>query len=892
LRLEIHRERNSFRHVWTYGKKRDTDDPDLREELEETIDLEKLASGQYPPDEFPKLLELREGIEALQDYPCVIKTRTILADDEEKEVVFDEFLHPDDVSAMIEIELKSLELPDATFEKTLSEFGLSDCVEEITRRQTSKNRDLAKKREPDVKNPVHSLILTLQNRLKGPVIVAVLQGKSLESNIEKAIRAESSQNNVKANISDLTYPYEKYGETEFKPKGRTYGIPIKEILDLEAEAPLAHECVRGLSAELDSLFAIEKNGYEIDEVRYFLFPEKDGAFEDEKNRCPKLYPYLKKLTQRVFHNVTVSSYSHSYAANDPESVYRSFKETWQAFEGLERNNGGREIVFDSTGGHKIIGIIAALYFQFSKKPFYYVQADSDVLYKFPPAPINWDILQIDESHAFYRQINGNRISYVQYLQVPQPLRNIFNSIAPEPKEAEPILTSLPIDRILSKYEDSRKVPFGYGEEFLDFLDDEKRKAWIRDKILSRWSLQWMGDQIPETVEHSQRHSKRLMEFTVNLINTIGEETFLKGIPRTHIKDFYFILAIAMNIHDLGHTNNLWRFGNGQVLHLDGLPNIVRDLHNELTVQMIDGSDEDQRFRLLEGLEEFDPTGDIKKALVLVSRYHRGHMPIDRPAAVEKTLDKDFVSIFELHCPPLADVCEEVFPGKPEWRAMVIALARWLKFIDGTDVQADRTLIPEYSKIRCERTKYESLELIEELLRFPNPCIALNGLKSKLLAAKRQLKLYNPDHCDASISTNLDDIGKTLEKTVYETVADAIYSANGNPRISISYDIRTLARIAFKIRQFVHFETHNAIEVVFPRFFKEKTLAKRGDESKTKMLFLNYVLRGDQSQALLESVKSKVKKDVEEEFKKAGICKLQGIEHLEVEFYEQPSSNPE
>ena len=40
------------------------------------------------------------------------------------------------------------------------------------------------------------------------------------------------------------------------------------------------------------------------------------------------------------------------------------------------------------------------------------------------------------------------------------------------------------------------------------------------------------------------------------------------------------------------------------------------------------------------------------------------------------------------------------------------------------------------------------------------------------------------------------------------------------------------------------------------------------------------------------MKSKVKKDVEEEFKKAGICKLQGIEHLEVEFYEQPSSNPE
>ncbi|HNT96334.1 MAG TPA: hypothetical protein PKM99_09500 [Thermotogota bacterium] len=882
IRLEIHKEKQAFRHVWTYAIKHDLDDPDCREEFEETIDFENLSDETYPPEVFPMLNTLYDGIEALHHFPSVVKKRTILLDNEEAEAVFDEFIHPDSIPSIIEVELKNGSLPESAYTRILEECGIKSALEEVTALSEYKNKNIAKTSKGKSGNPIHTRILELQNRLKGPVIVAVLQGMSLKSNIQRLI-----QNKEKNLESKLDFPFSEYVKYPYGKEETPDSPTIGEICDLESNAPLEYDKVKGLSAELDSLYAIQNRGYAIDEVRFFVFPGKNGKFENEAEKCPTLYPYLEKLTKRVFPQVKVSMYSLSYASDQSESVYDSFEETWQALETLENESDGREIILDTTGGQKIIGIIAALYFQFIKKPFYYVQAESSVLYEFPPSPINWDVLQIDESHAFYKQIEGRNISYRDYLKIPQPLRNLFNLVSSKYNESEPMISLLPIKGILAKYEESRKMPFGYGEELLNYIDDTEKRQWIRNKIFTGWALQWIGDQIPETVEHSQRHSKRLMEFTVNLINTIGEDSFLRGIPKSQTENFYFVLAVAMNVHDLGHTNNVWRFEDGKELHLDGLPNIVRDLHNELTVQMIEEKTAEKRFRLLEGIEKHDPSGDLRKAIVLVSRYHRGHLPIDPPEIGKEEKTREFVSLFELPCHPLREECLKVYEGRPDWTEMVIAAARWLKFIDGADVQADRTLIPEYSEIRCERTKYESLELIEELLHRTNPKDSLRGVKFQLLIAKRDLKDYNPRNGYSQIPKNLEEIGKTMETLVYKEIAEAIFSTSGNKRVAVSYEIRTLARIAFKIMQFVHFEKHKAIQIGYPRFFKEKDGDNRAGAVQSQTLHLRYVLRENLPKELVERVTAKVKRDVIIEFEKAGIAKLKGIEHLKVEFGSRP-----
>ncbi len=882
MRLEIHKEKQAFRHVWTYGIKYDSADPDCREEFEETVDFENLSDKTYPPEDFPMLNTLYGGIEALNRFPSVVKTRTILLDDEEAEAVFDEFIHPDGVPSIIEVELKNGSLPESAYARILAECGIRGILEEVTALPEYKNKNMAKTSEEKSGNPVHTRILEIQNCLKGPVIVAVLQGMSLKSNIEKLIPKNEDKKEPKQD-----FPYRKYEDIRYGPSGQQDRLSIKNICDLESDAPLEYDKIKGLSAELDSLHAIENRGYAIDEVRYFVFPDKVGKFGNEAKKCPTLYPYLEKLTKRVFPSAQISVCPLFYTSDDSKSVNNSFEETWQALETLENERNGREIILDTTGGQKIIGIIAALYFQFIKKPFYYVQAGSSVLYEFPPSPINWDVLQIDESHAFYKQIEGRNISYRNFLKIPQPLRNLFNLVSSEKNEQDALISLLPIKEILSRYEESRKMPFGYGEELLNYIEDTEKRQWIRDKIFTRWALQWIGDQIPETVEHSQRHSKRLMEFTVNLINTIGEESFLRGVPKSQRENFYFVLAVAMNVHDLGHTNNVWRFEDGKELHLDGLPNIVRDLHNELTIQMIEEKTSEKRFRLLEGIEEHDLTGDLRRALVLVSRYHRGHLPIDPPEIGKEETAKEFVSLFELPCHSLREECLKVYSDKPDWTEMVIAAARWLKFIDGADVQADRTLIPEYSEIRCERTKFESLELIEELLHRPNPKDSLSGLKFQLLIAKHDLKDYNPRNGFSRIPDNLEEIGKTMENLVYKEIAEAIFSTAGNKRVAVSYEIRTLARVAFKIMQFAHFEKHKAIQIGYPRFFKAKIGDSQNGVASPKTLHLSYVLRENLPKELVERVTAKVTEDVKTEFDNAGIAKLKGIEHLEIEFGNRP-----
>ncbi|MBP6961692.1 MAG: hypothetical protein KBC39_09905, partial [Thermotogae bacterium] len=173
LRLEIHKEKQAFRHVWTYGIKHDSDDSDCREEFEETIDFENLSDETYPPEVFPMLNTLYDGIEALHHFPSVVKKRTILLDNEEAEAVFDEFIHPDSIPSIIEVELKNGSLPESAYTRILEECGIGEGLEEVTALSRYKNKNMAKASEGKSGNPIHTRILELQNRLKGPVIVAV-----------------------------------------------------------------------------------------------------------------------------------------------------------------------------------------------------------------------------------------------------------------------------------------------------------------------------------------------------------------------------------------------------------------------------------------------------------------------------------------------------------------------------------------------------------------------------------------------------------------------------------------------------------------------------------------------------------------------------------------------
>ncbi|WP_153020798.1 hypothetical protein [Kosmotoga sp. DU53] len=645
--------------------------------------------------------------------------------------------------------------------------------------------------------------------------------------------------------------------------------------------------LKGISAELDSISLIKDLGYDIEKVIMFVFPDDKGKFS--KDERPAVYDYLERLIENAF-GLKTEPISIMYSSSDKKLSSNTLITIWNELDKIveDTKKDKKEIIVDVAPGQKYPGIMAALYCIFNKMPFFYKFEHSDEILEFPPIPATWDFSSIDEAlSAFISLIDlptyrnekaqsekkDESISYSQYAVIPQIFRDIYSTSS----SADKLESILPLSKIFEEYKNARKLPFGYGEEYFKLIlrdnpDDHKKIEYLRKKIRNAWSMQWIGDQIPETVEHSQRHSKRLMEFTVNLINAIGEENFLKGVPEDLISDFYFVFAIAMNVHDLGHTK--LSFKNDKIsLNLDGLPSVVRDLHNELTYQMLE---DESTYHLLESekTKEIKNWENIVKAVKLVSRYHRGHMPIDIADNLQKDRKKS-LEIFNIETKPLVEVCKEVFPTK-DWQTLTIIAARWLKFIDGVDVQADRTVDPAYRKLRIKRTAYELINLTKSFINENPEICKTNNLNKFLLEIKEKSSIiFEEENSDHNLRTKIAKIGKLIEKTYVYPELNRIIENQKEGLLKIPEWLKTLDRIAFKALQFPHFEKHNLVSFVYPRFYKKDSIC--GNFDKTLYLTLNIneeeipTTDKEGKEHILKTL-SDIKKEIITEFIKAGLNK--------------------
>ncbi|OAA32502.1 hypothetical protein AT15_00035 [Kosmotoga arenicorallina S304] len=857
IRLEIWKEPTGYRHLWTKTKKEKNQSPNR---IEEEVSLA------------PEEVDIRD----LENKPLVIKIRYFL-NESHPEVIVDRFLMKNsDKGLLCEIELSEDDSEDS-FNKAIKEFGL-DAVNEVTGNPEYENENLAKHEEAKIS----SLIEFVENQLKGKTTVVMLQGTSL---FGKKYQSKSTGKRIKISNrvthkvlslhelpEDLVYVKED--------NGKSIELPIYNYF--QQNNPFNYGEYYGLCAELDSLYLIQKLGYEIDEAVMFVFPDlenKNSEVDKDFNKLfskkdhPLIFEYLEPLIKNAF-GVSVKSIPLCYSPEIKETAIETFKTIWQEMTEVIHDHRQKEIIVDVAPGHKYAGIMTALYCLFNNMPFFYKQDRSKQIIKFPPIPVNWDFSSIDEMLAGFKSImqpnndSGNskegKLSYSDYSLLPQLFKNIFM-----PEEKGDYASVLPLKEIFAKYTQARKMPFGYGEEFFKLIStdpDDPRIKYLRKKITTQWSLQWIGDQIPETVEHSQRHSKRLMEFTVNLVNVLGEEEFLKGVPEKLKKEFYFVLAIAMNVHDLGHTKLSYRTDNGKNLVLDGLPSVVRDLHNELTYQMLN---EESDYNLLEPevaidnwLEE-EIWEKIKKAVKLVSRYHRGHMPIDNESLPIKR--KKFMDVFSLNLSTLEEECDKEFGDDQDWKKLTTVAARWLKFIDGVDVQADRTVDPAYRESRIKRTAYEIKKLIENFLanhmehtEIGNQLEEIKNLAEDILKNTKN---------NASLGSKIEKIAKEIETHFfYPELGKALETEK--EQIIVPQWLRLLDRIIFKALQFPHFEKHNLIRYVYPRFFRKHSVCGNFDRTLYLSLSINRDEISDASHTL--NLLKGVKNDIIGEFKKAGL----------------------
>ncbi len=894
IRLEIHKEKTAYRHVWTYCEK--TGDNKInrisreligeylgnkisefkeehvteyfeentydfkeeeylnRDEKEFTIDFSDLKNLKEKNDRisdeehmiYEEIKEYLLDINRLNNLKKVFKIRHYITNDERVELVVDEFLnigeYEFDIPYLMEIELKDNCKKDSfgnVCDEYLKKLKLFDFVQEA-KDEKYKNKNLAKPKpsepessevkssESDSSNKsinTFEAIEFMENRLLGGITVISMQGTSI--------------NKIIAN-------YNLYGNESNKKN-----LP-NDYLQIEDSYT---------SAELDAINLLLKRGYKIKKIVYFVFPDipekKEEEFFYKAEGEPKIFKDLIFLVKHFFKGIVeVNKSSIYYSPHKIRMTINTFQEIWNKLEGIYLSEKGTEIIVDITSGQKYPGILAAMYCMFNDKGFFYKQQFSNITLKFPAAPVSWDYGEIDAYHSYIEHRgNDTAFDYNAYINLPQQLKDMCSFLDSDEKN---IVSLLPLNKIKEKYDNARKMPFGYGEKFLEYISDENMTNFVREKIVDTWSLQWIGDQIPETVEHSQRHSKRLMEFAVNLINTIGKENFLAGVPEKLENEFFFVLAVAMNVHDLGHTNAIWKFEDGSELCLDGLPGVVRDLHNELTLQMLNERKTD--FKLLEGIEKaVNDHEKILKAIELVCKYHRGYLPID---AEKKGKEKSFAKLFRLNTKPLEEIAMREYYLEKDWQDMIICASRWLRFIDGTDVQSDRTLSENYTEIRKSRTRMESEHLVKE-------AINCYGYFSKELGIYNKLKmvldtLQDEEKFKEGLK-NLEKAGGEIESIVYEELRRKIEEKQEIENIMVPQELRLVARIGFKIRQFVHFDKHAAVQSVAPIFLKEKAL----DKNKEGVLKILYKMEGNGSSAICKTIED----DVVEEFDSAGIARI-------------------
>jgi hypothetical protein len=392
-------------------------------------------------------------------------------------------------------------------------------------------------------------------------------------------------------------------------------------------------------------------------------------------------------------------------------------------------------------------------------------------------PLAWDLRLLDEQRI-WAMIDA--IPDTTYASLPAKFKVLHDS-DPVTINGQSYYQKSAFGQLISHaYRKDRRDRFGWGEAFL--LNIPESYSYLRDNISSliktKWEYLWIGDQIPETVEHTRGHSCRLIELARDLLRLTSLD--LSG------PELYCLIA-AIWLHDIGHTalisGALTKGENHFPLYL--FPSLVREFHNVLSSELIEA--------------EQDLDKDLKPVVVALSTYHRNKMPL------YEGQDSFKREPFSIEVKPLE---ETNLTGTDIGINRVMLLAALLRFLDGCDVQADRIIDQNYKKAREKRTNNE---------------IAIYGdrLEQLIKSLDEKDSLYKElDNCKDELNKQLESWGngeskKKSRKALKQFIQEKAYTIFESGQNASHLEILGLIdSILFKREQEEHFLKHGGIECVY------------------------------------------------------------------------------
>ena len=559
-------------------------------------------------------------------------------------------------------------------------------------------------------------------------------------------------------------------------------------------------------AEIQTLlFWLGDNAENLEELHIVLLPTDTLA-----SRCVArgTQAYLMSLLEaNVF--PTVKKYSIvvepvQFSITSKENFIKSIGYLFQEFDRqLETSEEKQEtLVFCTTGGFKAEAAFAMMYAQIHSISSLYNFENSVEAYEVMSLPLGFSYAAMDEEINMLKAIEKNP-ELADSESLPQWVR--------DSKE----LASALVD----SYNAARRKPYGTGEYLFDLLRECENGGsewadYLETLLAEKWSELWIGDQISETVEHSRRHSKRLMEFAANLFRAAPEQMDALGFQKDKPQMFAVLIA-AIYLHDIGHTALYYeRKSSDDRFPLGMFPSAVREIHQLLTSMLL--RYEPERYFSRDVKHPGDEMREIvlRMLVPLVAEHHRGYTTLkDKPSEGKKVVNAVGRLLmgeeaFDETLRPLSERCKEAL-ARVEKNGVVFSdtdllnLTAVMRVIDGCDVQADRVISREYLARRNQRNDDETEYLLSQLEPF------IDALPQTLNECVAQLK-------DGKTVKSQDvylEIFQAL-KNLYEFYGKSWRRVQNNAMRSFMA-LSLANRCFFKHEQREHFEKHRSVAFVLP-----------------------------------------------------------------------------
>lgn len=496
--------------------------------------------------------------------------------------------------------------------------------------------------------------------------------------------------------------------------------------------------------------------------------------------------------------------------DDRKCFIQSVAELFKAFDEQQKNT-SEQIIICASGGYKAIAGFAMMYAQIHGMP---------CLYTFESAPQAFEVMSIPLGYA-YASLDEEINMLNALAENPDLNSNAFPQWVQDSKELAP--------ELVESYKRVRKKPYGIGEALFGRLRSygNEGASWaeyLSDLLVQNWSELWIGDQIPETVEHSRRHSKRLMEFASNLFRCAESQLERLGFNKDH-PELLALLIASIYLHDIGHTALSFPFAPERGFPLGMFPSSVREIHNLLTGSLL--RHEPERYlgdsAQLKG-EYREKSVFLKTFVPYLAEHHRGYtklMENDGKAVAKPLVQKVGClvygdNVFENTLEPLEKrlrMDSSVHCDKEELR-LILNAAALLRIIDGCDVQADRVVSEEHLKARERRTEDEA-------------CFLEAQIKASVDILPKEL------HKTLEALKDSSDMNKSMNKRcnqIYNAVFDILkglkvryedWGVVQQKDLPLFTVLSFANRIAFKREQFLHFSKHQSVGFVLPVMDKEE-----------------------------------------------------------------------